>query len=100
MNNKELRKFGILMALFFFGIFGIVHPLLKHTTIPILPWIVGLTFLILAFLVPRSLIWLYRVWVFLGRCLGYVNSRIILSGIFVLVLFPTAFVLRIFGRRP
>ena len=36
----------------------------------------------------------------LGHLLGYMNSRIILGIVFVVVLLPIAFVMRVFGYDP
>lgn len=40
------------------------------------------------------------VWLRFGRVLGYVNARIILTGIFFLMIVPIGFALKAFGRDP
>ena len=49
---------------------------------------------------PRLLRYPYNVWIKLGDFLGWINSRIILGLVFILVLQPIAFFMKIFGYNP
>jgi saxitoxin biosynthesis operon SxtJ-like protein len=61
---------------------------------------IGLGFLVAGLLVPVRLEPLRRAWMKLAAVLGYVNSRILLTVVFAVVLTPTALLLRVLGRRP
>ena len=56
--------------------------------------------IILAFTKPILLLYPYRAWMKLGHILGWVNSRIILGLVFLIVLQPIAFIMRILGHDP
>jgi hypothetical protein len=99
-TRRQLREFGLLI--------GIVVPLLLGWLLPALhghpfrTWtlVIGGPALLLGLLAPRMLSWPYRGWMALGHGLGWINSHIILGGVFVLVLQPTALVMRLVGHDP
>jgi hypothetical protein len=57
----------------------------------------GAPLLIAALVRPRSLRALARAWSRIGHALGWVNSRVLLTLMFVLVVCPVALVSRLFG---
>ena len=56
--------------------------------------------LIAAALVPSLLRPVYRGWMRLGEVLGWVNTRVLLTLIFFLVVTPIGLLMRLFGRSP
>jgi len=62
-------------------------------------WI-GIPGLILGLVAPRLLHYPYKVWMALGHALGWVNSHIILGLVFILVLQPIAYIMRLTGYDP
>ena len=99
-SRKQLREFGFLLAIGFPLILGWLIPALRgHGFHAWTLWIAipGLTFGLLA---PQALAWPYRGWMALGHALGWVNSHIILGAVFLLVLQPIAFVMRLTGYDP
>ena len=100
ISNKRLREFGILIG------FGI--PLLIGWLIPLLTghgfrvwtlWI-GFPGLLIGLTSPRLLYYPYKFWMKIGFILGLINSRIILGLIFIIVLLPISFVMRLIGYDP
>ena len=99
-SKKQLREFGFLI--------GITFPLFIGWLIPFLyghgfrSWTlwISIPFLILGLVSPYKLNVFYTFWMQLGHLLGWVNSRIILGLVFLLVLQPIAFVMRVFGYDP
>jgi hypothetical protein len=61
---------------------------------------VGLVFAVIGLLVPTWLEPVRRVWMKLATVLGFVNSRILLTAVFAVVVTPIAVLLRLLGRRP
>lgn len=55
---------------------------------------------IAAALAPSLLRPVYRGWMHLGEALGWVNTRILLTLIFFLVVTPIGLLMRLFGRSP
>jgi hypothetical protein len=99
-SRKQLREFGFLLAIGFPLLLGWLLPALRgHGFHTWTLWIAipGLTFGLLA---PRVLGWPYRGWMALGHALGWFNSHIILGAVFLLVLQPIAFVMRLTGYDP
>jgi hypothetical protein len=56
--------------------------------------------LLLAAVAPAALRPVYRVWMRIGEGLAWVNTRIILTVVFFLVVTPIGVVMRLFGRSP
>ena len=99
-SRKQLREFGLLLAIGFPLLLGWLLPALRgHGFHTWTLWIAipGLTFGLLA---PHVLAWPYRGWMALGHALGWFNSHIILGAVFLLVLQPIAFVMRLTGYDP
>jgi Saxitoxin biosynthesis operon protein SxtJ len=56
--------------------------------------------LLAAAFAPALLRPVYRVWMRIGEALGWINTRILLTLVFVLVVAPIGLVMRLFGRSP
>ena len=69
----------------------VVHDILQEYLCPLL---------ILGFLAPNTLSYPYKVWMKIGLALGWINSRIILGIIFLLVLEPISLFMRLIGYDP
>jgi hypothetical protein len=99
-SKKQLREFGYLLGLGFPIILGWFIPfLLGHHFRAWTLWI-GVPGLILALFAPLLLFWPYRLWMGLGHALGWVNSHLILGLVFIVVLQPIAFFMRMLGHDP
>ena len=60
----------------------------------------GLLLLVLSAAAPALLAWPSRAWWALARVLAWINTRVLLTAFFMLVLTPIGFVLRLLGRDP
>jgi hypothetical protein len=97
LPKAELRNFGLVLGALFAALFGVL-PLLRHRTPAQWPWIVGAVLWLAALLWPRSLTLLHRWWTRLGHALGWFNTQVILTLIFMIVITPFSFVMWVFGR--
>ena len=61
---------------------------------------IGAVLLILGLIQPRLLKWPSAIWWKFALVLGYVNSRIIMTVIFVIVLSPLGLLWRLIGKDP
>ena len=52
LNKSELRNFGLLFAIFFVALFGLIIPFLRGHSLPTVPWIVASVFVFLAIIFP------------------------------------------------
>ena len=100
ISKKQLSEFGVLIGLGFPIIIGWILPVIGgHLFRKWTLWI-GIPFLILGRVKPRSLLYPYRGWMALGHVLGWINSRIILGLVFILVLQPIALIMKFVGYDP
>ena len=100
ISKKILREFGILIAFIFPILIGYVFPYFEGHSFRFWTIWVGMPFLIFAIIKPNLLFYPYKMWMKLGEILGWLNSRIILWLVFIVVLQPIAFLMRIFGHDP
>ena len=99
-NNKikisSNRSFGIVFFVVFF-VFAI-WPLLNNQDIRIWSLIISLVFLILGILNSNLLKPFNKIWFKFGMLLGNIVSPIVMSLVFFLVVTPTGYLMRFFGK--
>ena len=99
-NNKikisSNRSFGIVFFVVFF-VFAI-WPLLNNQDIRIWSLIISLVFLILGILNSNLLKPLNIIWFKFGIFLGSVVSPLVMGLVFFIVVTPTGFIMRFFGK--
>ena len=100
ISKKQLKEFGLLIGFGFPLIIGWIIPVIgghffRYWTL----WI-GLPSLILGIFKPLLLYYPYKAWILLGLALGWINSRIILGFIYIIILVPISIVMKIFGYDP
>ena len=98
--KKTLREFGFLIGFLFPFLIGWILPLVGGHSFRIWTLFISIPSIILAFKKPILLLYPYRAWMKLGHILGWLNSRIILGLVFLIVLQPIALIMRIFGHDP
>ena len=100
ITKKILREFGLLVGIVFPFLIGWVLPSFVAHPFRIWTLWISFPFLISAIIRPSILYFPYKLWMRIGYILGWVNSRIILGLVFLIVLQPIAFIMRIFGHDP
>ena len=100
LPQKKLREFGLLIGLAFPFLIGWALPFFGGHSFKTWTLWVGIPSFILAISRPSILFYPYKAWMKLGHILGWVNSRIILGLVFLIVLQPIALIMRIFGHDP
>ena len=100
ISKKQLREFGLLIGFGFPILLGWLLPsLFGHELRAWTLW-VGIPGLILGLTAPRLLYYPYKGWMGFGHAFGWINSHIILGLVFILILQPIAFIMRIKGYDP
>ena len=100
ISKKQLREFGLLVGFGFPIVIGWLIPFLfRHEFRAWTLW-VGISGLILGLIAPRLLHYPYKGWMALGHVLGWINSHIILGLVFIVVLQPIAYFMRLTGYDP
>ena len=100
ISNKRLREFGLLIGFGFPLLIGWLIPALMGHGLRTWTLWVGFLGLVIGLTSPRLLFYPYRFWMKLGLILGWVNSRIILFLVYMIVLLPISFVMRLIGYDP
>lgn len=96
-KKVELRKFGLLVGAVFAGI-GL-FPVLKGKSANLFFLAPGFVMVITGLVNPRLLLPLQSAWMRIGHVLGKVNSFIILSVVFYLVMTPIRFFMSIMRQE-
>ena len=100
ISKKQLREFGLLIGFGFPILIGWLLPsFFGHEFRAWTLW-VGISGLILGLTAPQLLYYPYKSWMALGHALGWVNSHIILGLVFILILQPIAYIMRLTGYDP
>lgn len=94
LDQKGLRDFGLLGGAISAGLFGSILPLIHHESLPILPWLIAIILWIWAIAAPATLNGIYQIWMRIGLVLGWINTRLILSIVFYVLLMPMGLVMR------
>ena len=100
ISKKQLRDFGFLIGFGLPLIIGWLIPSVTGHAFRAWTLWISIPTLVIGVLSPRILQKPYQIWIQLGHLLGYVNSRIILGIVFLVVLQPIAFVMKAFGYDP
>ena len=100
ISRKKLREFGLLIGLGFPILLGWLLPSIFGHELRLWTLWLGIPGLILGLTAPRLLKYPYKIWMALGHALGWINSHIILGLVFILVLQPIAYIMRLTGYDP
>lgn len=97
VSIKKLREFGILFAIVF-SIIGTIF-FLKHNVF-VSDWLFGFggAFLVCGLFMPLTLKYFFIGWMAFAFTLGYINSNILLSIFFLLILTPVSLLIRLTGK--
>ena len=100
ISKKQLREFGLLLGFVFPILIGWLLPLFMGHGFRNWTLLVGGLGLGMGLALPRSLFYPYKFWISLGNVLGWINSHIILGIVFIFVLQPIAYIMRLKGYDP
>ena len=97
--HRELRNFGLLLGVLFVAVFCLV-PWLTRRVVHVWPAALALVLWAGAIARPQLLGPLHAGWTRLGHALGWVNTRVVLTVVFFLMVVPIGLIMRMFGRDP
>mgnify|MGYP001360550660 CR=1 FL=1 len=98
--KKEFKSFGLIIGFSFPIVIGFIIPKIWGHPFKLWTLSIGFILIILALTKPSLLKFPYKYWMKIGEILGWVNSRIILGSVFILVLQPIAFFMYLLGYDP
>lgn len=94
----SIRMFGFVLAVVF-ALIGF-QPLLSTPDYKVWALILAAAVLGVTLTIPRMLVPLFRLWMWIGYCLHKITNPILLGLIFYVVVVPTGLLMRALGRRP
>ena len=100
ISKKQLRQFGFLLGFGFPIIIGWLIPTITGHLFRSWSLWIGCPALILGILKPSLLSYPYKGWMALGLALGWINSKLILGLVYLIILQPIAILMKIFGYDP
>ena len=100
ISKRKLLEFGIFIGFGFPLFIGWLIPALTGHGFRAWTLCFGSLGILIGLTSPRLLYYPYKFWMKLGLTLGWVNSRIILGLVFIIVLLPISFVMRLIGYDP
>jgi hypothetical protein len=100
-SNKDLRIFAVVVATGF-SILGLISWYRAGMPTPFgrAVWTIAAVLIAMGLVVPRALVPVHFAWVRVGHALGFVNTRILLGGIYYGLFTPIATFFRLRGRDP
>ena len=99
-SRRELKFFGVLLALFFVLIGGLVWWRTESTSIAISSWVVAMVVASVYYLLPPTRRTMYRAMVNLTYPIGWTIWHLLLVVIFFGWITPAGLLMRLFGRDP
>ena len=99
-NKTELRKFGLITGGLIIGLFGLLLPWVFGRHHALWPWIIGVILVIPALILPAVLAPVHKYWMRFSHVLGWINTRIILSLVYFLMITPLGLLMRLFASDP
>ena len=100
ISKNILVKFGLIFGFGFPLIVGFILPGIFGHPNKLWTLFIGMPLIIIALLKPYLLIYPYKSWIFFGNVMGWINSRLILGMIYLIVLQPIALIMKIIGYDP
>jgi hypothetical protein len=96
-SQGDLRKFGLTLGVFFLLIGLLWFWKARHGYIYFFS--LAVFFLVFAFLAPRLLKPIQKIWMIVALLMGWVMTRVILSVVFYFVMTPIGFIARLMGKK-
>ena len=100
ITKKKLVEFGLLFS---FGtplFIGWLIPLIYGHAFRVFTIYISIPILLSTIFKPYLLVIPYKLWMKLGDTLGWINSHLVLSLIFIFILQPTGIIMKCFGHDP
>tara|TARA_S200000501_G_C20554245_1_gene625850 strand:- start:91 stop:486 length:396 start_codon:yes stop_codon:yes gene_type:complete len=100
ITKKKLKEFGLLFGFGLIILIGFIIPSFSGHTFRTWTLIIGLPSILISFANPNLLFYPYKIWMFLGNILGWLNSRLLLGLVYLIILIPLAMIMKLFGYDP
>lgn len=96
-SRKDSRNFGLLVG-GVFSVIGLWPALVRGLDLRLWAVVVGGLLVVGGVISPTLLSPFYKVWMRVGHVLGWINTRILLSIVFYVIVTPIAILFRLMGK--
>ena len=100
ISASTLRNFSYITGIGIPFIIGWLLPKLTGHEFRLWTIVIGFPMILIGIFAPNKLIYPYKIWMKIGYILGWINSRIILGLVFLLVLQPIALIMKLRDYDP
>ena len=100
LDSTEMRRFAFILGLLVVLVFGMALPWFLDENRPYWPFALAAVAWTVSIVFPRGIVPVYRCWMKVGAILASVNSIILLSVIYFLMIFPLGMLFRLLGKDP
>ncbi len=100
ISKKELRKFSLLCGFSLLILLYFLIPILNSSLFSKFIIFIIISFIVVTNLKPSFLSLAYKLWIKIGNTLAQINSNILLAIIFIFILIPISFFMKVFGYDP
>jgi len=97
-STKDLRSFGFILGGGIGLFFGLIHPWVFNREFKLWPWALAVVLALIALAAPIGLKYIYVVWMKIGMVLGAINTRIILTVVYLVIFSPIALFFKLTRR--
>ena len=97
---KRYKEFGYLVGFGFPLIIGYLIPYFSGHAFRTWTLFIGIPILIIGITKPYFLKYPFKLWMKIGHLLGWINSKLILGIVFIVVLQPISLVMKLLGHDP
>ncbi len=97
---KRYKEFGYLVGFGFPLIIGYLIPYFSGHAFRTWTLFIGIPILIIGIIKPYFLKYPFKLWMKIGHLLGWINSKLILGIVYIVVLQPISLVMKLLGHDP
>lgn len=98
-DRRQLRNFGLLVGGIFVAI-GLWPAIVRGASPRLWALVPGTALVVLGLVAPTTLTQIHRAWMTLAGALGWINSRIILSVVYIVIITPVGVIRRLRRKDP
>ena len=99
-SKRELRWFGVLLAVFFAVVAGLLWWRASQPTAAVVVLGLGLALVVVYCVSPGLRRWVFLGWMYAALPIGWVVSHVLLGIIFYLIMTPIGLTMRLLGYDP
>jgi len=95
-EQSSEKSFGVVFSIVFLIV--ALYPLINSESLRIWALVVSIIFFLLAFLAPKILVLLNKLWFKFGLLIGSIVAPIVMTFVYFVTVLPTGLIMRLLGK--